>query len=348
MNGLGHLEARIDSQRRLIGSVLTLLLLCGSLFSANAAEIPRGLRGPPFADGGRTVPMPDRWFQRPIQHDAWADGSELAVLVDSHLFSRVRPWIQKFGRERKMAIAVRAGSCGLAMGMLQKKSVDIGGFCCPPAPGDRLPGLQFHTLGIAPLAILLHPDNPIDDLSTRTVRTIFQGRLTGWHEIPGGKRQAALNDLFIQPITRRHCKTRPGHWRLMLNDAEDFSPDALEVPTTPDMIVQVARYPGAIGYEEVWNIDRFKRRGAVKFIKIDGYSPLDKEALLTGKYPFYRVHNLTSWTNHGVARKSAQRLIRSLLQQSERLDPDGLLISPAQLRRAGWKFTGDELTGEPK
>ncbi len=231
-------------------------------------------------------------------------------------------------------------------GHAKKKSVDVGGFCCPPAVTDRLPGLRFHTLGISPIAILVHKESPIDNLTSAEVRNIFQGRLTHWDEVRGDPKSRAWN-LLVQPVSRLHCKFRPGHWRLILDSKDDFSPDIVNVPTAPDMITQVARYPGAIGYEEIWNISRYKQKGSVKFIKIDGNSPLDSEAILSGKYPFYRVHNLTTWSGEGVSHPAVIDLIRFLLGRADRIDPDSVLIPPGLLRRSGWRFRDDELVGEP-
>ncbi len=69
-----------------------------------------------------------------------------------------------------MVVAVNEGTCGHSEGMLRAKKVDVGGWCCPPAGYDRLPGLNFNTVGIGALAIVVHADNQVDSLTMGQVR----------------------------------------------------------------------------------------------------------------------------------------------------------------------------------
>ncbi len=313
----------------------------------NAREVPGSMRGIPFTASSTPISMPAAWQAQPIKHAAWAKGADLAILADSHIASFLVPLIKQYGREHGLKMAVREGSCGVAMGMLRQKRVDMGGFCCPPAASDRLPGLQFHTLGISPLAILTHPDLPLENLSSAEVRHIFQGRLLDWNRLESNHKPTG-GAFFIQPVVRPHCKQRPGHWRLILDRVDDFSLQKTQVRTTADMIAQVGAYKGSIGYEEIWNLKRFRTRGMVRPIRVDGADPYDRAALLALKYPFYRVHNLTTWKGSEGADQRSQALIRYLLQHAAKADPEQLLIPPEELRRAGWIFRGTELVGEPK
>ena len=75
-----------------------------------------------------------------------------------------------------------------------------------------------------------------------------------------------------------------------------------------------AKFPGAIGYEEIWNLKRFNDKGAVKVLKIDGVSPRDSDALLSGAYPFYRVHNVTTWNSAETKKTEAHALVRLMIR----------------------------------
>ncbi len=55
-----------------------------------------------------------------------------------------------------------------------------------PGATDRLPGVRFHTLGIAAIAFLVHPQNPIDNISTEQVRRIFKGEIYDRFELGTG------------------------------------------------------------------------------------------------------------------------------------------------------------------
>jgi hypothetical protein len=98
----------------------------------------------------------------------------------------------------------------------------------------------------------------------------------------------------------------------------------------------------------MWMVYRYKDKGQVKALKLDGYSPKDLSHLLSGKYPLYRVYNLTTWERDGVSKPLARELVRYLLKQAEHLDSKFGVIPASRLRKAGWIFKGDELVGEPR
>ena len=132
--------------------------------------------------------------------------------------------------------------------MLSRKTIDMGGFCCPAGKEDRLPGLKYHTLGIASKVILIHPENPINNLSVKQVKDIFAGKIFKWSELKTDKGEKGP-DWTIQAIGRFHCKNRPGHWRLILPNENLFSPRLSEVGSIPDMIAKVTSQKAAIGWE---------------------------------------------------------------------------------------------------
>jgi hypothetical protein len=63
-----------------------------------------------------------------------------------------------------------------------------------------------------------------------------------------------------------------------------------EVGSIPDMISQVAGSREAIGWEVLSMVEKYKDKGMVKILRIDGYSPNDYKALASLKYPFYRTY----------------------------------------------------------
>jgi|GEM_PF-537618 len=301
--------------------------------------------GPAFSDPTQQVVMPEAWRHRPIRHAPWAAGAELAVTLDQHLFPLLRPAIAAFARDHHASIAVQNGTCGVSAGALSRKQVDIGGFCCPPGPQDRLPGLQFHTLGIAAIAVVVNRANPLRDVSLSQVRGLFSGRIYQWSRVTDadGRRGA---DLPVHPITRLHCKERPGHWRLLLENEDRFGPRDIEVGTIGDMMRRIATDPAAIGFETLWNITRYRVAGRVRALSINGVSPRDGHALSQGRYPLYRTFDVTTWSD-GNAAPLAEALVRQL-KMAVRNGPARYHVVPAAvLRSNGWRFRGDELVGAP-
>ncbi|MBI4685252.1 MAG: hypothetical protein HY755_08630 [Nitrospirae bacterium] len=327
-------------------AVLILSVVFLPLLLADAAH-KKDLQGASFTNPSYQVQMPEDWIKKPIKYEDWADKADIAIALEQDLYHAIIPLIQKYAKKNNLKIMVKEGTCGIAAGMLHNKTIDIGGFCCPPGNEDRLPGLKFHTLGIAAKAILIHPDNPIDNLTVKQVRDIFAGKIFRWSELKTEKGQQGP-DWTIQAIGRFHCQKRPGHWRLILDNENRFSTSLNEVSSIPDMITKVASLKGAIGWEVLGMAEHYKDKGKVKAVKIDGYYPTDADAIASKKYPFYRTYNITTWDRNGVANPHAQKLVAYLLKEVEKLDPKLGFVPASRLRQAGWKFKGNELIGEPE
>ncbi len=318
------------------------------LLSAGANDLKKGLRGEVFSDPAQKMTMEKEWIRKPIKHEKEARDADLVIVMDQDIYFTLLPLIQKFGRENNLKIVIKEGTCGIAEGMLAAKTVDMGGFCCPPGKQDRLPGLQFHTMGIVAITFFVHPENPVDNVSTAQLREIYSGKIYLWSEI---KTQSSRPgpDLAIKAIGRLHCPKRPGHWRQLLDNEKKFSTRLYEVGSIPDMIAQVSASKDAIGWEVLTMLEKYKNLSRVKPLKIDGYSPNDSTALASLRYPFYRTYTLTTWEGKGVENKNAQRLVKYMKEEFEKLDANRFgFVSASRLRKAGWKFSEDELVGEPK
>jgi len=327
--------------------VLIMFLFCLSALSTAAGTGPVDEpAGPAFSNPLQLQEMPEEWKKRPLKYAADSADADIVVTLDQHLFAALLPFIDEYSRKKNLKIVVNEGTCGISAGMLTRKSVDIGGFCCAPGKTDRLPGLKFHTIGIDAIAILVHPDNPVRDITIHQARELFSGGIMRWSEIIDLKGRRG-SDIPVYAVGRLHCKLRPGHWRLLLDKESMFSPYLQEVGAISDMIAQVALNPGSIGYEVVWNTRRYRDRGRVRILKIDGRSPLDHEALISGRYPLYRVYNLTSWEGPGLVSEEAQMLVRYLIDKADTLQGGHNIIPASVLRSRGWRFRGDELVGEP-
>ena len=321
-----------------------LLLMLTS--SAWASDHPHSLKRPSFSDPDVLAPVPDDFSSRPLEHDPAHHDADLVVALGQQTHPIFKDLIPEYARQRDLNIVVKHGTCGITAGRLRKKSVNIGAYCCPPGQHDRLPGLEFHSLGISPIALIVHPDNPLEDITLQQAREIFQGQLTHWTQVDHDDSKEL--DRLVQPIGRLHCKVRPGHWRALLSNEDQFSPRLFEVGVIPDMISQVANNPSAIGWEVPLMVSYHKEKGAVRMLKVDGNKPTDLEYVASGQYPFYRTYHLTTWQKDDKAKRVALELIRYLQQYIEDNYQQVGYVSPSQLKKAGWKFRGDELIGEPE
>ncbi|MBF0319371.1 MAG: substrate-binding domain-containing protein [Nitrospirae bacterium] len=304
------------------------------------------LRGEPFSDPTKVYPMSPEWMQQGIKYESWAEGADLALALDQQIYPAVLPLVREYEKKTGLKIAVEEGTCGIAAGAVSRKSVDISAMCCPPGDGDRLPGLRYHTMGISSLAIMVNKENPISNISLTDLRKIYRGKIHKWSELKNPDGTPGPNT-DIRPVVRLHCKTRPGHWCLILAKEDLFSPKSMEVGSIPNMLSQVAALKGSIGYETLWMGTTYGTKDKVKFLTIDGISPQDDAAVVSGKYTLYRTMNFTTWDDPKLEKPNAKKLVAYILSNLDKVDKSFAIIPAPLLRKAGWKFTGDEVTGEP-
>ena len=316
------------------------VLIVPKVWSTHTNEL---MGGDAFTDSHKIIEMPKKWVEKPIQYKNWAKEADLAITLDQQLYPALLPVIQQYARQNKLEIAVQEGTCGISNKGLKDKAVDIAGFCCPAGEADRMVGIKFHTLGIAAIALIVNPNNPVNNLSLKQARQIFQGNLFRWSDIKGirGSRR------IIQALGRLHCKQRPGHWRLLLDHEDLFSPRLFEVGTISDMLSEVAFDPYAIGYETLWMVKLFHRQSRVKTLSINHIKPQDNAKLIAGDYSLYRTYNVTTWESAQTKNQQAQILVSHLINYMGRIDPKYGIVPVSKLRQAGWKFLKNELIGEP-
>lgn len=299
-----------------------------------------------FGNPDGIVKMDEAWKARKISYDEKHVDADLVVSLGQHTYPAFKKFVDDFAARTGKKIIVQQGTCGVSAKKLSQKKVDIGAFCCPPGKTDRLPGMEFHTIGIAPLALITNTANEVSEISSSDAKNIFSGKSIKWSDVPV-ENKIHLPSKNIKPVVRLHCKKRPGHWRHLLDNENEFSLGMHEVGVIPDMINEVSKTESAIGYETLFMLEVHKKSGKVKALSIDGHHPSDLQNLLSARYPYYRSFSLTTWSGGHTNNQLSQQLIDSIGKHIEEHGDRYGMLSSAQLRKAGWKFNKDELIGEP-
>ena len=317
-----------------------MLLLCAAFPTHTLAATAES-----FSNPNLKIKVPAGWEQKPVEHEQRYRDADLVLALGQQTYPVLKQYIEEYSKKNGLKIVVQPGTCGISAGKMLRKSIDIAAFCCPPSRTDRLPTVEFHSLGIAPIALIAHPDNPIENISLQQAREIFRGKISRW---TGVKPTPSLFDKSVQPVGRLHCKIRPGHWRSLLPKEDMFSSRLYEVGVIPDMISQVSRNPGAIGWETPLMVRQFADKGKVKMLNIGDMKPTDMKHVLNGDWPIYRTYHLAVWSDGSSSNKHALNLIGFLQDKIEKIHKEIGFVSPSELRKAGWVFSGDELVAPPK
>ncbi|RLG03888.1 MAG: phosphate ABC transporter substrate-binding protein [Thaumarchaeota archaeon] len=141
----------------------------------------------------------------------------------------------------------------------------------------RWPDLKPFKIAMDSIAIIVHPSNPVNELTLEQVAKIFAGEIRNWREVGGP-------DKPIHVITReKGSGTRDCFEHAVMKPfGKEVSADAMVQQGNPKVRAAVANDPLSIGYISLGFVDE-----TVKPLKIDGVEPRI-ENVLKGTYPIKR------------------------------------------------------------
>lgn len=132
-----------------------------------------------------------------------------------------------------------------------------------------------HVIAMDGVCIVVHPSNPITDLTKTQITKIYKGEITNWKELGGP-------DLAIVAISRDTSSGTYESFHELVINKEKMGSSVEYVSSNPQAHARVKSTPGAIGYIGLGFIDAY-----VKAIKLDGIMP-SRQTISKGKYPASR------------------------------------------------------------
>ena len=128
---------------------------------------------------------------------------------------------------------------------------------------EKEQGMIGTVLAYDGIAVIVNPENTVEDLTVEQIAAIYTGEITNWSEVGG-------IDAEIVLIGREAGSgTRGGFEEIV--DVEDACQYRQELTSTGDVITAVSQNPGAIGYASLASI-----KDTVKAIKVGGVAPSDE------------------------------------------------------------------------
>ncbi|WP_420641792.1 substrate-binding domain-containing protein [Candidatus Leptofilum sp.] len=123
-------------------------------------------------------------------------------------------------------------------------------------------GRYFNPVALDGVAIVTHPDNPVNTLTRAEVQAIFNGRLTNWQAVGG--RDEAIVLLSREPGSGLGILLRQ---RVMAE--QRISPNVLLQAGNEAMLTAVANNPAAVGFSSMGSATQ---HSGVKIVMVDGRS----------------------------------------------------------------------------
>ena len=190
---------------------------------------------------------------------------------------------EAFQNETDISFTYNPTGSGSGIKAVQEGRCDIGLSSRDLKDEEKSAGLEGTVLAYDGIAIIVHPENPVEDLSLETIAKIYKGEITNWSEVGG-------NDAEIVLIGREAGSgTRDGFESI--TDTEDACKYRQELTSTGDVITTVSQNPGAIGYASVASV-----KESVKALTVDGVAPTE-DTIRDGSYIVQRPFVLVTKTD---------------------------------------------------
>ena len=227
------------------------------------------------------------------------DGREEVVVSGSTTLLPIAEVAGEMYSDDHPGVSILVSGMGSSAGIesLANGSSDIGTSSRELKEAELELGLADVPVAYDAIAVIVHPDNPVRELSTLQVRSIFAGVITNWSELGGP-------DLTIGLVNRDEASgTREAFSKIVMDDAR-FDIGAVILPGTGQVRAVVSEVPGAVGYISLGFVN-----DDVRAVSIDGVEP-SEAAVVAGTYPVQRVLHFFT---RGEISESAAEYMRFVL-----------------------------------
>jgi phosphate transport system substrate-binding protein len=203
-------------------------------------------------------------------------------------------WSEHYQKERpEISILVSGGGSGTGIASLINGTVDIANASrkikdeeMEEATNNGKEPVEFVVARDA-IAVIVNPENPIDQLTLQQISDIYSGKYTNWSQLGGEDR----------PIVRVSRETNSGthvyflEQVLRLGESDNktlFAADTLLLPSSQGITSEVKQNPNAIGYDGLGYVTPEVKVVAVATGSQEPYILPSAETVNDGKYPIAR------------------------------------------------------------
>ncbi|NOK63568.1 MAG: phosphate ABC transporter substrate-binding protein [Chloroflexi bacterium AL-W] len=172
-------------------------------------------------------------------------------------------------------LEVAAGGSVVGINAVQDGSADIGMASRELREEELLPGVERYHVASDALAIIVHPDNPVRQLTVEQLQGIYTGEITNWREVDG------VDSVIIPVVREVSSGTRGAFDDIVLGDRALMETIDVQV-TAGEVEARVASRPDAIGYVGFGNIG-----SDVVVISINNVEPTP-QTIQSSAYPLQR------------------------------------------------------------
>jgi len=193
----------------------------------------------------------------------------------------------------EVRISVTGGGSGTGIAALINGTVDVANASrqmkseeIEAAEANGVSPIEFVVARDA-IAVVVHPSNPVDELTFQQISDIYTAKITNWQEVGGDDRPIVLLSresnsgtyvYFLENVVR-------------MGDEESdllFSPGTLLMPSSEGITSEVSQNPNAIGYDGLGYVTPEQKVVAVASDAGGPYVLPSVETVNDGSYPIAR------------------------------------------------------------
>ena len=203
-------------------------------------------------------------------------GSKTAVSTDgSTSMSKVIGALSEtFEADTGITVTYNATGSGSGIQAVEEGRCDIGLASRSLKDEEKAKGLTETVLAYDGIAIIVSPENPVQELDLDTIAKIYTGEITNWKDVGGNDAEAVLIGREAASGTRDGFESITG--------TKDKCQYRQELTSTGDVITAVSQNPDAIGYASLASI-----KDSVKALNVDGVTP-SEATVKDGSYKVQR------------------------------------------------------------
>lgn len=227
-------------------------------------------------------------------HTALARDNFIQVKGSDTMVNLGQAWAERYMEEHPEGfIAVTGGGSGTGIASMISGTCDIA-MCSRTIKTKEIAlanqkGIEPYEIAVARdgLAVVVHPDNPVDRLTLDQLADIFTGKIRNWKELGGKDGPIVILSREVNSGTHVYFKEHV----LRHNDPEgtaEFAPGALLLSSSQAIADEVAGNPSAIGYYGMGYISPQQKAIAVALDEQSEYISPTMDNVVDGSYPISR------------------------------------------------------------
>lgn len=205
-------------------------------------------------------------------------------------------------------VAVQGIGSTAGVTMVINKVADLGMTSRYLTEGESDQKIQSIRMAADGLAVVVNPENPVQNLTQKQLADIYQGKITNWKEVGGNDLQIAVVTREVSSGTRYSFESLLGLTTTLNGQVvSDINPTNLVVNSNSMVKTLVNHNRQAIGFVSMGSIDR-----SIKAIDVAGIHPTT-DNVVSRKYPLYRPFLLI--TRQDDVNENAQKFIDFVLSK---------------------------------